>query len=298
MDPRRPQAVAAALPVATMGAEVRSRFLVRTYLHLYAAIVAFTMIEAFLFVTGLARVIAIGMLSTSWLVVLGSFVVVSWFASHVAHRTTSLPAQYAALGVYVVAEAIVFVPLLFIAEYYAPGAIGSAALLTLVGFGLLTGMVFDAAGSSRSWAASCAGAFAVALIPIAATAFGFTLGRFPVVMVGWPARPSADTSNVRTTPRDSRRGPTVRPGGESAVRAAPSLSARLNRFRQAPHAPLLTRCRRCPLDPRRGRGLVRATPRKTEQVARSPASRGYGAGGRAGRPYPTGALPQGPHGLG
>src|SRR6185295_17200898 len=102
MDPRRQQSVAVALPVATRGAEVRSRFLVRTYLHLYAAIVAFTLIEAFLFVTGLARLIAIGMLSVSWLVVLGSFVIVSWFASHVAHRTTSLPAQYAALGVYVV----------------------------------------------------------------------------------------------------------------------------------------------------------------------------------------------------
>ena len=64
MDPRRQESVsvAATMPVATLGAEVRSRFLVRTYLHLYAAIVAFTLIEAFLFVTGLARVIAIGML--------------------------------------------------------------------------------------------------------------------------------------------------------------------------------------------------------------------------------------------
>ena len=199
MDPRRQQSVAVALPVATLGAEVRSRFLVRTYLHLYAAIVAFTLIEAFLFVTGLARLIAIGMLSVSWLVVLGSFVIVSWFASHVAHRTTSLPAQYAALGVYVVAEAIVFVPLLFIAEYYAPGAIGSAALLTLVGFGLLTGMVFWTRQDLSFLGGLLRWAFAVALILIvAATVFGFTLGSvFSVVMVGLAgAAILHDTSNV------------------------------------------------------------------------------------------------------
>jgi len=185
-DPRRQESVAVALPVATLGVEARSGFLVRTYLHLYAAIVAFTLIEAFLFVTGLARLIAIGMLSTSWLVVLGSFVIVSWLASHVAHRTTSLPAQYAALGVYVVAEAIVFVPLLFIAEYYAPGAIGSAALLTLVGFGLLTGMVFWTRQDLSFLGGILRWAFAVALMLIvAATVFGFQMGPiFSVAMVG------------------------------------------------------------------------------------------------------------------
>jgi len=77
MDPGRQETVAAALPVATLGAEARSSFLVRTYLHLYAAIVVFTLIEAFLFMTGLARPIAIGVTSMSWLVVLGSFVIVS-----------------------------------------------------------------------------------------------------------------------------------------------------------------------------------------------------------------------------
>jgi len=196
---RRPQAVAAALPVARMGAEARSTFLIRTYLHLYAAIVAFTLIEAFLFVTGLARVIALGMLSVSWLVVLGGFVIVSWIASHVARRTTSLPAQYAALAAYVVAEAIVFVPLLLIAEFYAPGAIASSALITLVGFGLLTGMVFwtrqdlSFLGSLLRWA------FAVALMLIvAATLFGFQLGTFfSVAMVGLAgAAILHDTSNV------------------------------------------------------------------------------------------------------
>ena len=146
-----------------------------------------------------ARVIAIGMLGTSWLLVLGSFVIVSWLASHVAHRTTSLPAQYMALGVYVVAEAIVFVPLLFIAEYYAPGAIGSAALLTLVGFGLLTGMVFWTRQDLSFLGGILWWAFAVVLILIvAATVFGFTLGSvFSVICPVPAALISVDFSALR-----------------------------------------------------------------------------------------------------
>lgn len=188
MDPRRqePEAITVAMPVARLGVEARSGFLVKTYLHLYAAIVAFTLIEAFLFATGLARVIALAMLGTSWLLVLGGFVIVSWIASHVAHRTESLFSQYMALSLYVVAEAIVFVPMLFVAEYYAPGAIGSAALLTLVGFGLLTGMVFWTRHDLSFLGGMLRWAFGVALMLIvAATVFGFSLGSlFSVAMVG------------------------------------------------------------------------------------------------------------------
>jgi FtsH-binding integral membrane protein len=185
-DPRRQQSVAVALPVESLGADARSSFLVRTYLHLYGAIVAFTLLETFLFVTGLARVIALAMLGTSWLVVLGGFVIVSWIASHVAHRTESLGAQYAALTVYVVAEAIVFVPLLYIAEFFAPGAITSAAVVTLLGFGLLTGMALWTRQDLSFLGGILRWAFAVALMLIvAATVFGFTLGTvFSVAMVG------------------------------------------------------------------------------------------------------------------
>jgi hypothetical protein len=66
------------------------------------------------------------MLGTSWLVVLGGFMLVSWGASHIAHRAVSLPAQYAALIAMVVAQAIIFVPFLALADNFAPGAIQSA----------------------------------------------------------------------------------------------------------------------------------------------------------------------------
>jgi len=129
-------------PVAELATEARATFVSRTYAHLCAAIFAFTLIEVYLFKTGLAESIARALLGVSWLIVLGGFVVVSWLASHVAHRTASLPAQYAALAAYVVAEAIIFVPLLFVAQAVAPGVISSAAGATFLGFGGLTAVVF------------------------------------------------------------------------------------------------------------------------------------------------------------
>ena len=186
-------------PVAELDAPSRSAFVTRTYLHLYGAIVAFTLLEAFLFMSGLAAPIALAMFGTSWLVVLGGFIVVSWIATHVAHRATSLAAQYLALAGYVVAEAIVFVPLLFVAQYYAPGTIESAALVTLVGFGILTAVAMWTRQDLSFLRAVLPWAFGVALLLVASGAiFGFELGpMFSVAMIGLAGVAILyDTSNV------------------------------------------------------------------------------------------------------
>jgi len=129
-------------PVAAMDADARGAFITRTYLHLFGAIGAFTLIEVFLFQTGLAYAIAKVLLGGPWLLVLGGFIVVSWLATRVAFTASTLPAQYAALAGFVLAEAIIFVPLLVLAEMKAEGVIGSAAGITMIGFGVLTGIVF------------------------------------------------------------------------------------------------------------------------------------------------------------
>jgi FtsH-binding integral membrane protein len=186
-------------PVIALAAERRSAFVVRTYVHLYGAIVAFTLLEAFLFATGLAGPIAQALLRVSWLLVLGGFVVVSWLAAHVARRSLSLGAQYAALAIYVVAEAIVFVPMLFLAQLVAPGTIESAALVTLAGFGLLTAVGLWARQDLSFLGAVLPWAFAVAvLLIVSASLFGFGLGStFSVAMVGLAgAAILYDTSNV------------------------------------------------------------------------------------------------------
>jgi hypothetical protein len=124
---------------------------------------------------------------------------VSWLATHVAHSASSRPAQYAALGGFVFAQAIVFVPLLWIANTYAPGAIQSAALVTMLGFGGLTAVAFTTRKDFSFLGGILRWAFILALVLIGASlVFGFNLGTlFSVVMVGLAgAAILYDTSNV------------------------------------------------------------------------------------------------------
>ncbi len=172
-------------PVASLSEESRATFITRTYLHLYGAILGFTLFEALLFTTGLAVPIARAFPSVSWLWVLGGFVVVSWLASRLAHNAESRAVQYAALAGYVVAEGLIFVPLLLIAQYFAPGVIQSAAVLTLFGFTALTVIVF---ATRRSFSflgpfLCFGGVMAMGLIAGGAI-FGFQLGTaFSVAMI-------------------------------------------------------------------------------------------------------------------
>jgi uncharacterized protein len=177
----------------------RARFIVRTYNHLFVAICAFAAIEFALFASGIAPAIAQTMMGTSWLLVLGAFMVVSWLASRAAHGATSLVTQYAALGGFVLAQAIIFVPMLYIANEFAPGAIQSAGIVTMLGFAGLTGIAFwtrkdfSFLGGILRWAGLCA----IVLI-VAGVIFGFSLGVF--FSVGMIAFAGAailyDTSNV------------------------------------------------------------------------------------------------------
>ncbi|MCP4809101.1 MAG: permease [Proteobacteria bacterium] len=169
----------ATVPVAQADQNSRAAFIAKTYVHLFGAIGLFTVIEAGLFLSGLAQPIAEMMLSVSWLLVLGGFMVVGWIASAAAARAKSLPAQYAALLAYVGAEAFIFVPMLYLADLYAPGAISSAALVTLLGFGGLTGIAlqtrkdFTFMGGMLRWIG-----VGVLLLIVGSIAFGFELGVF------------------------------------------------------------------------------------------------------------------------
>ena len=113
-------------PLSAAAVTTRATFIVKVYNHLFAAILAFTGIEIALFRSGYAESIAANLLGVNWLLVLGGFVIVSWIASRAAYTAESLAVQYAALAAFVVAEAIIFVPLLYIADQVAPGAIKSA----------------------------------------------------------------------------------------------------------------------------------------------------------------------------
>ena len=193
-------------PVIELDENSRGRFIGRTYNHLLGAIVAFTLIEVTLFKTGLADAMANVMLGTNWLLVLGAFLVVSWIARSAAHRATSMPMQYLALAGYVLGQAIIFVPLLSLADHFAPGAIASAALVTLMGFVGLTAVVFITRKDFSFLRGILMWGGIVALVLIAGgVIFGFQLGTyFSVAMVALAGGAILyDTDNIlRNYPSD------------------------------------------------------------------------------------------------
>ena len=125
----------------------RAQFIRKTYMLLAIAIAAFIGVEAFLFSTPLGDMIAYGILGTGglgWLAVLGLFMLVSYIANNWAVSTTSTAQQYLGLGIYIVAEAIIFVPLLFIASRYSADqlVILKAGIVTIGLFLGITATVF------------------------------------------------------------------------------------------------------------------------------------------------------------
>ncbi len=150
-DPRRRETEAVAASFEEMraagvsaSAEERGVFIARVYGHLLAAIAAFTLFEVYLFKAGHAESIARSLMGVNWMLVLGGFMVSGWLARGLAARAGSVGMQYLGLALYVVAQGIIFVPMLYIAEYYSGGGvIRSAAILTALGFTGLTLIVFQ-----------------------------------------------------------------------------------------------------------------------------------------------------------
>ena len=160
--------------------EVRAGFIRRTYGHLAGAILAFVVLEMMLFQTALPEMMMelLATSSYSWLIVLGLFMGVSYMAENWAQSHTSQGMQYAGLGLYVLAQAIIFVPLLYMAAAISgTEVIASAAFITLL---LFTGLTFTVLTTRKDF--SFLGGFLkialfVALgVIVASILFGFNLG--------------------------------------------------------------------------------------------------------------------------
>jgi FtsH-binding integral membrane protein len=186
-------------PVSALPVEARSQFIWRTYSHVAGAILLFAVIESWLFSTGRAFPIASAMLSVNWLIIIGAFMLVGWLAARVAHKVESTPLQYLALFGFVVAQAILFVPLLALAISMQPGIVESAAGVTLLGtlgltaVALITRKDFSFLRGMLVW-----GAILALVAIVASVLFGFELGTwFSVAMIGFAgAAVLYDTSNI------------------------------------------------------------------------------------------------------
>ena len=189
--------------VAAQSVDARAQFIKKTYAHLAGAIAIFALIEWMLFqIPGIEQK-ALGMISGrfSWLIVLGVFMGISMLANKWAMSNTSKPTQYLGLGVYVVAQAIIMLPLLIIAKMYSgqsniifnAGVITAAMVLgiTLIAFTTKKDFSF-LSGFLKIGGLIAMGAIVLSIV------FGFTLGiLFSAIMVIFASVSILrDTSNI------------------------------------------------------------------------------------------------------
>lgn len=203
MDVSNPYAVSGDMRVAALvGSAERADFIKRTYLHLGGAIVAFVLLIA-VFMNILGPTL-LGMMGASrWapLIFIGAFMAVSWLARSWAESNASPQLQYAGLGLYVLAEAAIFSPLMLIAHDIAPldNIPVVAGIITGIVFLGLTAITFMSR-ADFSWMGRMlwiAGLGAMAAV-LCGAVFGFSLGLFfSVAMVVLAAGYILyDTSNV------------------------------------------------------------------------------------------------------
>lgn len=178
-------------PVAEAPLETRTDFVRKTYTHLAGAIGVFALLEAALLAVVPAEAV-FGWLSASkfnMLLLLAAFMGASFIANKWAHGSTSRGMQYAGLGLFIVAEALIFLPMLLLAKAYDPTAIGKAGVVT---GGLVLGLTAIAFTTKKDFTflggvLKIGGIVAIGLV-ISAIFFGFALGTwFSLAMIALAA---------------------------------------------------------------------------------------------------------------
>lgn len=164
--------------VASASQVERAEFYKKTYTHIAWAILAFIGVESLLLrIVPMETIFAMVSGKYTWLFVIGAF----WLASVLANKwamSQSRTTQYIGLGVYVLIEAIIFLPLITIALVYSdPNVINQAAIITLALFGGLTAVVFmTKVDFSFLRTILVIGGFVALGLIVAGAIFGFNLG--------------------------------------------------------------------------------------------------------------------------
>lgn len=158
----------------------RAAFIRRTYAHLAGAILAFVGLTAYMVNSPIAEMLLNVMaMRFGWLLILGGFIIVGRLASGLATSAASQTTQYVGLTLYVIAEAVIFTPLLFMAAYLVddPYLIPKAGIMTLGIFAGLSLVVF----TTRKDFSFLGGILKIGLLValgliVCAVLFGFNLG--------------------------------------------------------------------------------------------------------------------------
>lgn len=165
----------------------QAEFYRKTYSNVAFGVLAFIGIEAVLLKIDPLVNLMLSLQGYSWLLLLGGFMAVTWVAQNLTYRNADRTKQYAGFLLYILAEAIIFVPLLYLAMNFGggPQMIAQAGVITGTLFlGLTAAVLMTKTDFSFLRTGLVVGFFIALGLIVAGTVFGFNLGLwFSVGMV-------------------------------------------------------------------------------------------------------------------
>lgn len=170
------------ITVGDLAQEEQVDFYKKTYAHVAGAVLLFIAVEAIFFQIPAVLSFALSLTDGwTWLLMLGGFMFITNKAESMALKSTDIKQQYLALVLYVIAEAFIFIPLIFIALVIAEdgGAqmLNQAAIVTLSLFsGLSAAVLLTKKDFSFLKTGLTIGFFLALGLIIAGVLFGFNLG--------------------------------------------------------------------------------------------------------------------------
>jgi len=167
--------------VASLSDVERAAFYRKTYSHVAGGVLVFVLFEYLLLQS---ETIVDFMLSMTegykWLLMLGGFMLATNYAEGMAMRTSDKNTQYLAYAIYIFFEALIFVPMIYIAAYHmesGPEILNQAAIVTLALFTGLSAVVLLTKKDFSFLKTGITIGFFIAIgLIIAGTIFGFNLG--------------------------------------------------------------------------------------------------------------------------
>jgi FtsH-binding integral membrane protein len=159
----------------------RVAFYKKTYAHVAGGVLVFILFEWLLLQSDAIVDFALSMIQgIRWLLMLGGFMLVTTYAEKMTMKTQDKTKQYLAYGLYIFAQAFIFVPMIYIAAFYmesGPELLNQAAIVTLALFTGISAVVFVTGKDFSFMKTGLTIGFFVAIgLIIAGTIFGFNLG--------------------------------------------------------------------------------------------------------------------------
>lgn len=178
--------------VSTLSDERRVAFYRKTYTYVAIAVLLFIVTEYLFFQSPMIVNFAMSLVGGwSWLLLLGAFMFITNYAEGLALKTRDKNQHYLALGIYVIAEAFIFIPLLLVAFSMVDGVamLQQAAVMTIALFaGLSSVVILTKKDFSFLRSILAIGFFLAIGLMVAGLIFGFDLGLwFSVGMVALAA---------------------------------------------------------------------------------------------------------------